>query len=456
MSLSHRLRTRLWRFLERPGTTVDLAPMRALLPEIEAQESRLTELDDAALTAAAGEATELVEICAIGREAARRALNERAYDEQLLGVMALLSGHVAEMATGEGKTLAAAIAAYGHVRRGNGPVHVPTVTDYPARRDAEWMEPVYRLLGLTVGWVSETMSPDRRRAAYACDVTYASVSEAGFDYLRDQLVHDPAERVQRPLSTTIVDEADSILVDEAKVPLVLAGTLDMGPDPLQTATALVASLREGIDYDIAADGRSVALTAEGTAAVERALGGIDLYAEENGTQLSAVNVALHARALVHRDVDYIVRDGKVHLVDEFRGRIAHRRRWPDGLQAAVEAKEGLAATADGEVMNTITIQSFLRLYRTVCGMTATAVLVGDQLREFFSLEVAVIPRHRRLIRVDEPDRLYASRQERDAALIDEVVECHATGRPVLIGTLDVKESETLAAALRDAGVPCVV
>ncbi|HLV58048.1 MAG TPA: accessory Sec system translocase SecA2, partial [Natronosporangium sp.] len=191
-------------------------------------------------------------------------------------------------------------------------------------------------------------------------------------------------------------------------------------------------------------------------AVERALGGIDLYAEENATQLSAVNVALHARALVHRDVDYIVRDGKVHLVDEFRGRIAHRRRWPDGLQAAVEAKEGLAATADGEVMNTITIQSFLRLYRTVCGMTATAVLVGDQLREFFSLEVAVIPRHRRLIRVDEPDRLYASRQERDAALIDEVVECHATGRPVLIGTLDVKESETLAAALRDAGVPCVV
>ncbi|HEY8453639.1 MAG: accessory Sec system translocase SecA2 [Micromonosporaceae bacterium] len=456
MSLSHRLRARLRRFLERPGTTVDLAPMRALLPEIEAQESRLAELDDAALTAAAGEATALVDICAIGREAARRALNERAYDEQLLGVMALLDGHVAEMATGEGKTLAAAIAAYGHVRRGNGPVHVLTVNDYLARRDAEWMAPVYRLLGLTVGWVSETMSPERRREAYACDVTYASVSEAGFDYLRDQLVYDRAERVQRPLSTAIVDEADSILIDEAKVPLVLAGTLDTGPDPLHTATALVASLREGIDYEVAEDGRSVALTAEGTAAVERALGGIDLYAEENAAQLSAVNVALHARALVHRDVDYIVRDGKVHLVDEFRGRIAHRRRWPDGLQAAVEAKEGLAATADGEVMNTITIQSFLRLYRTVCGMTATAVLVGDQLREFYSLEVAVIPRHRPLIRVDEPDRVYASRQERDAALIDEVVQCHATGRPVLIGTLDVKESETLAAALREAGVPCVV
>src|SRR5690606_17092620 len=213
MSLSHRLKARFRRFLERPGTTVDLAPLLALLPAVEARGEELTSLDDAELTEVAMAAEDPTDICAIGREAAHRALGERAYDEQLLGVMALLAGHVAEMATGEGKTLTAAIAAYGHVRRGNGPVHVLTVNDYLARRDAEWMEPVYRLLGLTVGWVSETMSPDRRRAAYACDVTYASVSEAGFDYLRDQLVHDPAERVQRPLSTMIVDEEDSILVD---------------------------------------------------------------------------------------------------------------------------------------------------------------------------------------------------------------------------------------------------
>jgi preprotein translocase subunit SecA len=456
MSLSHRIRARFRRFMERPGTTVNLAPFRSLLPRIEARGPDLADLDDDALVAAAGDATELVEICAIGREAAHRALGERAYDEQLLGVLALLSGHVAEMATGEGKTLAAAIAAYGHVRRGNGPVHVLTVNDYLARRDAEWMAPVYRLLGISVGWVTETRTPQQRREAYAQDVTYISVSEAGFDYLRDRLVTDVADRVQPALATAIVDEADSLLIDEARVPLVLAGAVATELDPLHAATALVRSLQPEVDYVVADDGRSVALTTGGTATVEEALGGIDLYDDAHASQLYAVNVALHAHALVHRDVDYIVRDGAVQLVDEFRGRIAQRRRWPDGLQAAVEAKEGLAATAEGEVLGTITVQSYLGLYPEVCGMTATAVLVGDQLREFFSLEVAVIPRHRELIRIDEPDRLYASRDERDQAMVTEVAAWHADGRPVLIGTLDVKESETLAGALRAAGVDCVV
>jgi preprotein translocase subunit SecA len=456
MSFSRRLKARFRRFMERPGTTVNLAPFRSLLPDVETRGKELAELDDTALTAAAGEATDLVEICAVGREAADRALGERAYDEQVLGVMSLLSGHVAEMATGEGKTLAAAIAAYGHVRRGNGPVHVLTVNDYLARRDADWMAPVYRLLGMSVGWVAESRTPQERREAYACDVTYVSVSEAGFDYLRDRLVTDVADRVQPELATAIVDEADSLLIDEARVPLVLAGAVTGELDPLHAATALVRSLRPDVDYVIAEDGRSVALTTEGTATVEEAHGGIDLYADEHASQLFAVNVALHAHALVHRDVDYIVRDGAVQLVDEFRGRVAQRRRWPDGLQAAVEAKEGLAATAEGEVLGTITVQSYLSLYPTVCGMTATAVLVGDQLREFFSLEVAVIPRHRECIRIDEEDRLYASREERDEAMVVEVAACHADGRPVLVGTLDVKESEALAGALRAAGVDCVV
>jgi preprotein translocase subunit SecA len=456
MSLSHRIKARFRRFMERPGTTVKLGPFRSLLPRVAERGPALADLDDDALTAAAGEATDLVDICAIGREAADRALGERAYDEQLLGVMALLSGHVAEMATGEGKTLAAAIAAYGHVRRGNGPVHVLTVNDYLARRDAEWMAPVYRLLGLSVGWVTEARSPRQRRKAYACDVTYVSVSEAGFDYLRDRLVTDAADRVQPPLSTAMVDEADSLLIDEARVPLVLAGAVATEMDPLHAATALVRTLAPEVDYLVAEDGRSVALTSDGTARVEEALGGIDLYDDAHASELFAVNVALHAHALVHRDVDYIVRDGAVQLVDEFRGRVAQRRRWPDGLQAAVEAKEGLAATDEGEVLGTITVQSYLGLYPQVCGMTATAVLVGDQLREFFKLEVAVIPRHKELIRIDEPDRLYASREERDAALVAEVCAGHADGRPVLIGTLDVKESETLAGALRTAGVECVV
>ncbi|MEV4494409.1 accessory Sec system translocase SecA2 [Micromonospora arborensis] len=455
MGVSQRFKSKFRRFLQRPGSTVDLAPLEKLLPAIEARADELAALDDAELTEAAGAAVGYEEICAIGREAARRGLDQRPYDVQLLGAMALLSGKVAEMATGEGKTLTATIAAYGHVRLGNGPVHVLTINDYLARRDAQWMEPVYTLLGLTVGWVNEASTPQERRDAYACDVTYVSVSEAGFDYLRDQLVTDVDERVQPTLSTAIVDEADSIMIDEARVPMVLAGAVPGEQDPVHAAAALVRGLRKGKHYTVAEDGRSVAFTAAGLAAIEAKLG-IDLYDEENVAQLSAVHVALHAQVLLNRDVDYIVRDGSVELVDEMRGRVAQRRRWPDGLQAAVEAKEGLDATAEGEVLGTIAVQAYIALYPKVCGMTATAVLVGDQLREFFDLEVAVIPPNTPCIREDEPDRIYATRAEKDEALIDEIQRWHAKGRPMLIGTLDVKESESLAAGLNAAGVPCVV
>lgn len=455
MGVSQRFKSKFRRFLQRPGSTVDLAPLEKLLPAIEAREAELTALDDAELTAAAGAAAGYEEICAVGREAARRGLDQRPYDVQLLGAMSLLSGKVAEMATGEGKTLTATIAAYGHVRLGNGPVHVLTINDYLARRDAQWMEPVYTLLGLTVGWVNEASTPQERRDAYACDVTYVSVSEAGFDYLRDQLVTDVEDRVQPALTTAIVDEADSIMIDEARVPMVLAGAVPGEQDPVHAAAALVRGLRKGKHYTVAEDGRSVAFTSAGLAAMEAKLG-IDLYDEEHVAQLSAVNVALHAHALLHRDVDYIVRDGSVELVDEMRGRVAQRRRWPDGLQAAVEAKEGLDATAEGEVLGTIAMQAYIALYPKVCGMTATAVLVGDQLREFFDLEVAVIPPNTPCIREDEPDRIYATRAEKDEALIDEIQRAHAKGRPVLVGTLDVKESEGLAAGLNAAGVPCVV
>ncbi|MET7668281.1 accessory Sec system translocase SecA2 [Micromonospora luteifusca] len=455
MGVSQRFKSKFRRFLQRPGSTVDLAPLEKLLPAIEARGDALAALDDAELTEAAGAAADYEEICAVGREAARRGLDQRPYDVQLLGAMALLSGKVAEMATGEGKTLTATIAAYGHVRLGNGPVHVLTINDYLARRDAQWMEPVYTLLGLTVGWVNEASTPQERRDAYACDVTYVSVSEAGFDYLRDQLVTDVEDRVQPTLATAIVDEADSIMIDEARVPMVLAGAVPGEQDPVHAAAALVRGLRKGRHYTVAEDGRSVAFTAAGLAAIEAKLG-IDLYDEEHVAQLSAVHVALHAQVLLNRDVDYIVRDGSVELVDEMRGRVAQRRRWPDGLQAAVEAKEGLDATAEGEVLGTIAVQAYIALYPKVCGMTATAVLVGDQLREFFNLEVAVIPPNTPCIREDEPDRIYATRAEKDEALIDEIQRWHAKGRPMLIGTLDVKESEGLAAGLNAAGVPCVV
>jgi len=456
MGVSQRVKNRFRRFLQRPGTTVDLAPLQKLLPDIEAREAELEALSDEELTEGAGQAVGYVEICAYGREAARRGLDQRPYDVQLVGAMALLSGKVVEMATGEGKTLAACIAAYGHVRRGNGPVHVLTVNDYLARRDALWMGPVYTLLGVSVGWVNESSTTEERREAYARDVTYVSVSEAGFDYLRDQLVNDVEERVQPDHAVAIIDEADSILIDEARVPMVLAGTIIGDQDPVHAAAALVRGLKPKRDYEIADDGRSVALTERGLAFVEQQLGGIDLYDEEHFGELSAVNVALHAQALLHRDVDYIVRNNTVELVDEMRGRIAQRRRWPDGLQAAVEAKEGLDATAEGEVLATITMQAYVALYRTLCGMTATAVLVGDQLREFFKLEVAVIAPNTPCVRVDEPDRIYASRAERDEALVAEIGRCHELGRPVLVGTLDVKESEQLSEALAAVGVPSVV
>jgi len=427
-----------------------------LLPKIAAREDDLSALDDAALTAAAGEATDLVEICAIGREAARRGLSERPYDVQLLGVMSLLGGRVAEMGTGEGKTLTATIAAYGQVRRGFGPVHVLTVNGYLARRDAEWMAPVYRLLGLTVGWVSDASTPDERQKAYACDVTYVSVNEAGFDYLRDQLVTDIADRIRPDLVTAIVDEADSILIDEARVPMVLAGAVPGEIDTVETAAALVRDLRRGRDYESTDDGRSVALTPAGLARVEKKLGGVDLYADDQLAQLSAINVALHAKVLLKRDVDYIVRDGGVELVDEMRGRVAKRRRWPGGLQAAVEAKEGLETTEEGEILATITVQGYVRLYRHLAGMTATAVHVGEQLREFYDLEVAVIPPNTECVRIDEEHRVYVTRAQKDQALVAEIAASHEVGRPVLVGTLDVRESERLAKNLAAVGVPCAV
>ena len=456
VSLTQRLKNKARRFLERPGTTVGLRRFAELLPRIEARGDELTELDDNDLTEASREARDFVEICAVGREAAWRGLGERPYDVQLLGVMAMLSGNVAEMGTGEGKTLAAAIAAYGHVQRGNGPVHVITVNDYLAKRDATWMAPVYRLLGVSVGWVTESSTVEERREAYAEDVTYIAVSEAGFDYLRDQLVTDYFDRVQLQLATAVVDEADSILIDEARVPMVLAGTVPGEQDPVHAAAALVRGLVAKRDFEVAEDGRSVALTPRGLAAVEAKLGGVNLYDDEHLGELAAINVALHAHALLQRDVDYIVRGGSVELIDEMRGRVAQRRRWPDGLHAAVEAKEGLDASAEGEVLGTITIQAYVALYPNLCGMTATAVHVGDQLREFFKLEVAVIPPNTPGVRVDEPYRIYATRAEKDDAMISLIAESHEIGRPVLVGTLDVKESEALAEGLAAAGVTCVV
>ncbi|MFC0039013.1 accessory Sec system translocase SecA2 [Actinomadura rayongensis] len=482
------LRERLRRLAQRPGSA-DIGPLQAVVAEAGRREDDVRALDDAALTAAVAELREtglradadLAAFCALGREAARRALGERPFDVQLVGVLALLSGRVAEMATGEGKTLAGALAAAGHALRGRR-VHVLSVNDYLARRDAEWMRPLHALLGMTSGWVVQESAPDERRAAYAADITYAPVSEVGFDLLRDRLATDPDALVLPEPGVALIDEADSVLVDEAMVPLVLAGNADDEPttdtavspdEPTPTDLAvspdqptptdlpgdhaeLVRRLRPGRDYTTDEEARNVQLTPAGAREVERALGGIDLYAPAHLPTLTAVNLALHAEALLHRDVDYIVRDGAVKLISESRGRVALLQRWPDGLHAAVEAKERLAASPGGEILDSITVQELIGRYPVRCGMTGTALAVAGQLREFYELDVVVVPPNRPRIRVDEPDRLYATADDRDVAVVEVIADAHAAGRPVLAGTPDVAASERLARRLRRAGLDPVV
>ncbi|MDJ0393122.1 accessory Sec system translocase SecA2 [Rhodococcus sp. G-MC3] len=392
---------------------------------------------------------------AIVREAASRSLDMTPFDVQLLAAVRMLAGDVVEMATGEGKTLAGALAAVGYVLSGR-KVHVVSINDFLARRDAEWMEPLFGILGISVGSISEASTPEERRAAYQCDVTYASVNEIGFDVLRDHLVDD-AERSVTPVpDVALIDEADSVLVDEALVPLMLAGSVSSDV-PTEKVFEAIRLLDKVTHYDIDSDCRNVFLTEAGAERLEKELGGIDLYSEEHvGTTLVAVNVALHAQVLVKRDVHYIVRDGRVQLINSSRGRVAELQRWPDGLQAAVETKEGVKPTETGEILDTITVQALVGRYSRVCGMTGTALAAGEQLKTFYSLGVSVIPPNEPNIRVDEDDRVYDTAAHRDAAVVAYVKEAHETGQPILIGTHDVAESEEMARLLQDAGVFHVV
>jgi len=401
------------------------------------------------------ESADIPQFLAIAREAAERTTKLRPFDVQLLAALRMLAGDVVEMATGEGKTLSGAIAAAGYALAGRH-VHVITINDYLARRDAEWMGPLLEAMGLTVGWITADSTPDERRAAYRCDVCYASVNEIGFDVLRDQLVTDVADLVSPDPDVALIDEADSVLVDEALVPLVLAGTThreQIRPEIVR----LVGDLEPDVDYATDEEGRNVHLTEAGARKLEAALGGIDLYSEEHvGTTLTEINVALHAHVLLQRDVHYIVRDGKVHLINSSRGRIAQLQRWPDGLQAAVEAKEGIETTETGEVLDTITVQALINRYPTVCGMTGTALAAGEQLRQFYKLGVSPIPPNKPNIRVDEDDRVYISASAKYDAIVEHIAEVHATGQPVLVGTHDVAESEELHERLVRRGIPAVV
>jgi len=379
---------------------------------------------------------------------ASRVLGFEMHDEQLQAALALAAGHVVEMQTGEGKTLAAVPAVVWHAREHDG-VHVLTANDYLAHRDAEWMRGIYERLGLSVASIQQGLSIEARRAAYRADVTYATANEAGFDYLRDGLALDDRERVHRPFArvTAVIDEADSILIDEARIPLVIAGGVaDQTLLPVYADRA-VRELSAGHHFTQEPGGRTVLLTPAGVRHVEGALGIENLFDDEHLDAHAAVQDALHAHALLRRDVDYVVHDRVVLSVDEFRGRIVEERRWPAGLQTALECKEGVRRRTQGRVLGSITVENLVAMYGGVCGMTGTAATQADELREIYGLQVVSIPTHRPVARGDQPDVLFATRADKEAAVAEEIKARHATGQPVLVGTASVEESERLSRRL---------
>jgi preprotein translocase subunit SecA len=415
---------------------------------INIRRAELAKLNDEELKRFGRQATELIDIFAATSVVAARVLGLEMFDVQLQGALALADGKITEMQTGEGKTLAAVPAVVAYAKAGLG-VHVITVNDYLARRDAQWMGGIFEFLGLSVGYIQQEMSAEERRRAYACDVTYSTANEIGFDYLRDGLALYPRQQVHRPFAVAVIDEADSILIDEARIPLVIAGGQSSEEPLAYRVDRLVQFFRRAKHYTLDEYGRNIALTDAGIRAIETSFGRANLFTDENLPLLTAVQDALHAHVLLRRDVDYLVKDGAIESVDEFKGRIAQNRRWPAGLHTAIEAKEGVALKTQGRVLGSITLQNLVAMYPKVCGMTGTAVTQAVELRLVYGLEVVVIPTNRPVIRIDYPDELFNTKWEKEAAVIEEIRRVHQTGRPVLVGTRSVEESERLSARIRD-------
>lgn len=371
------------------------------------------------------------------------------FEVQLTAASALHSGLAVEMDTGEGKTLAGAMAAAMFALEGRR-VHVLSVNDYLARRDAKWMRPMFQLLGLEVSSVEQSASADERRSAYGADVVYASFSELGYDVLRDRQVEVSVKRVGPRFDVGIVDEADAVMIDEGMTPLVLAGPDETAAETLIEATELVSHLQRGIHFEVAGDHATVSLTDAGIELVEQHAGGVNLFDEEHSHLLTRVNLALHAQELVQRDVDYLVSDDGIRLINTARGRVAQLQRWPDGLHAAVEAKEQLPITPPGIVLDQITVQDLLLRYRSLAGMSGTILPVAEELKEFYQLDSGRIERHRPNIRQDLPARVFVTEQEKTVAVVVEILRRHGEGQPVLVGTQSVSESEALAARLPES------
>jgi len=401
----------------------------------------------------AGEPLEelLPEAFALCREAAVRAVGMRHFDVQLIGGMVLNRGTIAEMKTGEGKTLVATLPVYLNAISGNG-AHVVTVNDYLAKRDSEWMGHVYRLLGLEVGLIQAQMEAARRKVAYQADVTYGTNSEFGFDYLRDNMVVVPANRVQRGRHFAIVDEVDSILIDEARTPLIISGAGTKSADTYKAFAKVVPRLRTGTDFELDEAKRTVAPTESGISKVEEWLGIDDLYSDPSGRMVNHLQQALKAQFMFKKDVDYVVKDGEVIIVDEFTGRLMYGRRYSEGLHQAIEAKEKQHVREENQTLATITLQNYFRMYEKLAGMTGTAVTEDAEFRAIYNLPVMVIPTHRQMVRDDRNDSIYRNFQAKLNAVVNEIAECNKAGQPVLVGTISIENSELLSRMLQKRGV----
>jgi preprotein translocase subunit SecA len=448
------------RELKRMRPTV--AAINALEPQISAEsDDRLRERivqwkaklsaieEEDALAEAMDEV--LPEVFAVVREAARRTLGQRHFDVQLIGGMVLHRGMIAEMKTGEGKTLVATLPAVLNALTGRG-VHIVTVNDYLARRDAEWMGRIYTFLGLTVGVVVHGVTDPERKAAYACDITYGQNNEFGFDYLRDNMKFNLEEYVQRKHNFAIVDEVDSILIDEARTPLIISGASEESTDTYYVVDRVIPRLKVEDHYTIDEKLRTVALTEDGVTKVEQLLGIDNLYDPRNILLVHHVNQGLKAHTLFKRDVEYVVKDGQVVIVDEFTGRLMPGRRWSDGLHQAVEAKEGVKIESENQTLATITFQNYFRMYAKLSGMTGTADTEAAEFKEIYGLEVVVVPTNQPMIRIDNHDVVYKSEDEKFDAVVEEIQDCHERGQPVLVGTVSIEKSERVANQLKKTGV----
>ena len=456
----------MWGFLKRflgDNNDKEIKRMQLVVDKINAMEPDLQNLTDSSLAAhtdkfkdrlAAGETLDdiLPEAFAVCREASRRVLGMRHFDVQLIGGMCLHEGKIAEMKTGEGKTLVATLPVYLNALVGKG-VHMVTVNEYLARRDSEWMGHLYKFLGLSVGLIEHDLDFPARKYAYSCDVTFGTNNEYGFDYLRDNMVISPEQMVQRELHFAIVDEVDSILIDEARTPLIISGPGAKSTEVYGRMAQAVATLREGEDYTVDEKQKTVAPSDESVHKVEQILGVKNLYAPENIEYSHCFNAALRAKAIMHRDRDYVVRDGEVIIVDEFTGRLMFGRRYSDGLHQAIEAKEGVKIQRESQTLATITFQNYFRMYGKLSGMTGTAKTEEDEFLKIYKLPVVVVPTNKPVIRKDEPDLIYKTKRAKYNAVANAVDELHATGRPILIGTTSITQSEELSGLLKKRKVP---